>query len=215
MLTLEVTDNNEYIFHGRSFQITKDKNVLLAPYNKMVFNYGIILALLPTNGQETQFSQQIGNARFVRNKYLTERNKVYAEKKEILSVADYKKNHLPKLKEDNKFLYNSDKFALESALERVQAAFDHYFDGLKEKRNIGKPKMASKFKPNGNSYETKFTNNNIELLMMDNLPYIKIPKVGKVRFVLPFGETLTTILPPNTRITSIAIKRCNFKNKRK
>lgn len=209
MLALEVTENNEYIFHGRSFQITKDKNALLAPYGKMVFNYGVVLGLLPTDTQKQQLSQQIGNARFVRNKYLEERNKLYSETKETLSVADYKKHYLPKLKEEYPFLKFSDKFALEAALERVQAAFDNFFEGLKEGRNVGKPKMASKFKPNGNSYETKFTNNNIELLMVDNLPYIKIPKVDKIRFVLPIGQTLDTILPKNTRITSITIKRSN------
>ena len=39
-LTL-IVDNNNYIFFGRSMQITKDKNLLLKPYHKQILNYGI------------------------------------------------------------------------------------------------------------------------------------------------------------------------------
>jgi putative transposase len=46
-------------------------------------------------------------------------------------------------------------------------------------------------------------------MLIDNLPYIKIPKVGKVRFILPFGQTINSILPNNTRITSATIRRFN------
>ena len=208
MLTLEVKNNN-FIFHGRSMQITKDKNTLLAPYNKMVFNYGVVLKLLPTSVQESNINQQIGNARFVRNNYLKEREELYKSSKTTLTVADYKANYLPKLKTDNPFLSLSDKFALESAVERVQNAYDHFFDNLKNGRKAGFPKFASKYKPNGNSYTTKFTNNNIELMMVNNIPYVKIPKVGKVRFVLPVGQTINSILPSHTRITSATIRRFN------
>lgn len=51
MLTLEVK-NDTFIFHGRSMQITKEKNKLLAPYNKILLNYGVILQLLPTEEQK-------------------------------------------------------------------------------------------------------------------------------------------------------------------
>ena len=37
-LTLKV-DNGEFIFSGRSIQITKDKNNLLKDYNKQIYNY--------------------------------------------------------------------------------------------------------------------------------------------------------------------------------
>ena len=125
MLTLEV-DNDNYIFHGRSMQITKEKNKLLASYNKMVFNYGIVLMTLPTEENIRAFNQQIGNARFVRNDYLSQRNNVYLTTKSILSVAEYKKDYLPKLKSEHQFLKLSDKFALEAAIENVQKAFEHF-----------------------------------------------------------------------------------------
>ena len=208
MLTLEV-NNGEFIFHGRSMQITKEKNALLAPYGKILFSYGKVLRLLPTEVETQNINQQIGNARFVRNSYLNERNKIYETSKTTLTVADYKKNYLPKLKEDNPFLYLSDKFALESAVERVDDAYNHFFDNLKNGRKAGFPKMASKFKPNGNSYTTKFTNNNIGLYIIDGLPYIKLPKLGKMRFVLPVGETIDSIFPRGTKITSATIRRSN------
>ena len=208
MLTLEVK-NNEFIFHGRSMQITKDKNTLLAPFGKMVFNYGVILKLLPIEDQVFKMNQQIGNARFVRNDYLNERETQYKKDKSTLTVADYKKNHLPKLKKAKPFLSLSDKFALESAIEHVDDAYQHFFNNLKNGRKAGFPKFASKYKPNGNSYTTKFTNNNIELMIVDSFPYIKIPKIGKVRFVMPAKQTINSILPNHTRITSATIRRFN------
>ena len=208
MLTLEVK-NDQFIFHGRSMQITKDKNALLAPFGKMVLNYGVVSSLIPTDDQISKISQQIGNARFVRNDYLNQRESLYRSSKQTLTVADYKKNHLPKLKKDKPFLSLSDKFALESAIEHVDDAYKHFFDNLKNGRKDGFPKFASKYKPNGNSYTTKFTNNNIELMLIDDVPYVKIPKVGKVRFVMPVKQTINSILPNHTRITSATIRRFN------
>lgn len=142
------------------------------------------------------------------------RNEQYKIDKTTLSVNDYKKNNLPELKVTHSFLYSSDKFALESAIENVQDAFDHFYDNIKNGKRgkqSGFPKFASKYKPNGNSYITKFSNNNIELLIIDNLPYIKLPKVGKIRFVLPFKQAIDTILPKHTRITSATIHQSNGK----
>jgi putative transposase len=208
LLNLEII-NNEFVFHGRSMQITKDKNTLLEPHGKMVSNCGIILQLLPTDEQATNLNQQIGNARFVRNNYLTERINLYTTSKTTLSPADYKKNYLPALKNNNPFLLLSDKFALESAVEHVDNAYNNFFDNLKKGKKAGFPKFTNKYKPNGNSYTTKFTNNNIELLMVDNIPYLKLPKIGKVRFILPIKQTISTLQPFNARITSVTIKKHN------
>ena len=207
MLSLEVTNNNEFLFHGRSINITRDKNQLLAPFGKMISNYGVVLSLVPTEEQVSLLNQQIGNARFVRNRYLADRMEYYEENKETLSVSQYKKEILPQLKEENPFLLLSDKFALESALEHIDFAYTRFFEGIKKGQKMGFPKFASKFKPNGNAYTTKYTNGNIGLLMVDNLPYVKLPKIGKVRFVLPVGKTINSILPNNTRITSASVQR--------
>ncbi len=212
MLSLEVTNNNEFLFHGRSINITRDKTQLLAPFGKMVSNYGIVLSLIPTEEQVSLLNQQIGNARFVRNRYLADRMEYYEEHKETLSVSQYKKENLPQLKENNPFLKLSDKFALESALEHIDFAYNRFFEGIKKRQKVGFPKFASKFKPNGNAYTTKYTKGNIGLLMVESLPYIKLLKVGKVHFVLPAGKSINSILPDNTRITSASVQRSGGKS---
>ena len=211
MLSLEITNNNEFLFHGCSINNTRDKNQLLAPFCKMISNYGIVLSLIPTEEQISLLNQQIGNARFVRNRYLADRIKHYEEYKEILSVSQYKKANLPQLKKDNPFLKLSDKFAIEGALMHVDFAYNCFFEGIKKGQKVGFPKFASKFKPNGNSYTTYYTNGNIGLLMVDGLPYVKLPKIGKIRFVLPMDKTINSILPNNTRITSASIRRSGGK----
>ncbi len=198
---LIVTADNEYQFKGTSRHITADKNKLLFPYGKMIHNYGVILEILPTEEQKQKLNQQIGNARFVKNRYLGDRIAYYNEAKETLSVPEYKKTILPKLKEEYPFLQLSDKFALEAAIESVDAAYQKFFQGA------GFPKFASKYKPSGNKYRTKFTNNNIKLFIgEDHLPYIQLPKIGQIRFVLPKRQTVFSLVPNGTRILSASIK---------
>ena len=207
-LTLTV-DNNNYIFSGRSMQITKDKNLLLKPYHKHIHNYGIQLKLLPTEEQSNCLNQQIGNARFVRNHYLNDRIELYKNTKQTLTIEKYKKDYLPILKQNNEFLKLSDKFALESAIEHVDNAYKKFFENIKNGNKKGFPKFVSKYKPNGNKYTTKFTNNNIEILEINGLPYIKLPKLGKIRFILPKTHTINTLIPNNTKILSVSIQKQN------
>ena len=201
-ITAEQLQDGSFRFHGRANDITRQKNKSLEPFGKQVLNYGQVLRLLPTQEQAQALNQQIGNARFVRNRYLKERIRLYQEKKETLSAADYKK-HLPELKEENPFLYQSDKFALESAIEHVDSAYQNFFS-----RRSGFPKKASRFKPNGNRYTTKQTNNSLSLVLdKDGLPYIKLPKVGKVRIVLPAVKTFHGLCPSGTSIKKATINR--------
>jgi putative transposase len=178
---------------------------------------------LPDKEQISNFNQQIGNARFVRNAYLNNRIKYYEENHATLLVAEYKLDYLPKLKEENEFLKSSDKFALEAAIESVDDAYKNFYKNVKTHHKVGKhkniygfPQFASKSKPNRNRYTSKFSNNNIKLLEIDNLPYIQIPKVGKVRYIMPNPSKtqllnrkagLENILLPNSRITSITISK--------
>lgn len=201
-ITAEQLPDGTFRFHGRANDITRQKNKALEPFGKQVFNYGQVLRLLPTQEQAQALNQQIGNARFVRNRYLEERIRLYQEKKETLSAADYKK-HLPELKEENPFLYQSDKFALESAIEHVDFAYQNFFS-----RKSSFPKKASRFKPNGNRYTTKQTNNNLSLVLDKNgLPYIKLPKIGKIRIVLPAGKIFSDLCPSGTSIKKATFSR--------
>ena len=147
MLTLKI-QNGEYVFNGRSMQITKDKNALLAPYDKMIMNYGVVLSILPEENKKSDIHQQIGNARVVHNDYWEQRKAVYEKDKTILTPAKYKKDYLSKLKEDNPFLYKSDKFALEAAIEHVDDAYKRFYDNLKKGKSIkqaGFPKKTNSY----------------------------------------------------------------------
>ncbi|MCD8008697.1 MAG: helix-turn-helix domain-containing protein [Clostridiales bacterium] len=58
------------------------------------------LTLFPDEEQTSKINQNIGNARFVANHYLSDRDNLYKDKKEILSVSTYKKEYLTKLKKE-------------------------------------------------------------------------------------------------------------------
>ena len=49
--------NKDFTFSGKSLNITKEKNKLLEPYNKQIWNYGIVLALKPNDKQKEQLNQ--------------------------------------------------------------------------------------------------------------------------------------------------------------
>lgn len=192
-----------FTLSGRSYQVTKGKNAALKPFGKQVHDYGQVLRLLPEANQMQSLSQHIGNSRFVRNHYLNDRIEYYQTYHKILTVSAYKKEWLPKLKEEFTFLKGTDKFALETALEKVDDAYKRFFNGQADF-----PNFMSKNKPQGNKYTTKQTNDNIRLLIgEDGLPYIQLPVIGKVRFVMPKGATFTSLCPPGTRILKATVSK--------
>ncbi len=202
-MTLEVQDNT-YIFHGRAMKNTETKNALLAPLRMQVWEYGIVLTLLPIPEQMNALNQQIGNARVVRNRYLDDRNRYYHGHHQILTPAVYKKEYLPALKEELPYLKLSDKFALEAAIEHIDEGFKRAYSS----KAAGFPHFASAQKPNGSQYTTKYTNNNIRVCTgEDGVSRLQLPKVGRVRFVLPKGMSAADIVPVNTRILSVSVKR--------
>lgn len=204
-MAIEVIKQNDgtFQFHGRSLRITEDKNKALGPFGMCLHNYGIVLMLLPDEAQTNALDQQIGNARFIRNRYLADRQAYYAQTGESLTVPCYKKKYLPKLKAEFPFLCLSDKFALESSLEQVDTAYKNFFQ-----KRTGFPRFACKNMPSGNRYMTKFTNGNIAVLTgADGLSYVKLPKIGQVRFVLPKGKTAQDVIPAGVSVLSAAIKR--------
>ena len=183
------------------FNIIKQKNKALEPYGKCIHNYGVLLELIPEDKQAA-INQQIGNARVVHNDYLSKREEYYKETKKALTVSQYKKEYLPALKDEKEYLKDTDKFVYENACRNVDDAYNRFFKGLS-----GFPKYASRTKPNGNSFTTNFTNNNIELKMIDGIPYVKLPKVGCVRFILPKGKILTDIQPQGESIKAATVSR--------
>ena len=183
------------------FNIIKQKNKALEPYGKCIHNYGVLLELIPEDKQAA-INQQIGNARVVHNDYLSKREEYYKETKKALTVSQYKKEYLPALKDEKEYLKDTDKFVYENACRNVDDAYNRFFKGLS-----GFPKYASRTKPNGNSFTTNFTNNNIELKMIDGIPYVKLPKIGNIRFILPKGKILADIQPQGVSIKAATVSR--------
>ena len=202
-VTAEQQADGTFEFHGGKggFNIIKQKNKALEPYGKCIHNYGVLLELIPGDKQSA-INQQIGNARVVHNDYLSIREEYYKETKKTLTVLQYKKEYLPALKKEKEYLNNTDKFVYENACRNVDDAYNRFFKGLS-----GFPKYVSRTKPNGNSFTTNFTNNNIELKMIDGIPYVKLPKVGCVRFILPKGKILTDIQPHGVSIKAATVSR--------
>ena len=200
-VTAEQQTDGTFEFRGGKggFNIIKQKNKALEPYGKCIYNYGVLLELIPENKQAA-INQQIGNARVVHNDYLSKREEYYKETKKALTVSQYKKEYLPALKKEKEYLNNTDKFVYENACRNVDDAYNRFFNGLS-----GFPKYASKTKSNGNSFTTNFTNNNLELKMIDGIPYVKLPKVGCVRFILPKGKILTDIQPHGVTIKAATV----------
>lgn len=202
-LTITV-DQEAFHFSGRSLQPTKEKNQLLEPFKKQLHLYGLVLELLPYPEQVSFLCRSFGCARIAHNDYIQAHNQVYQNERRSLSVSEYKKEFLPTLKELRPYLTEVDKFALESAIEHADKAFQNFFEG-----RARYPRFVSKKKPNGNRYTTKLTNNNISVEICDGKPCIKLPKVGHIPFILPKGKMLDDILPGGVRITKATVSKKN------
>ena len=202
-VTAEQQADGTFEFHGGKggFNIIKQKNKALESYGKCIHNYGVLLELIPGDKQ-TAINQQIGNARVVHNDYLSKREEYYKETKKALTVSQYKKEYLPALKKEKEYLKDTDKFVYENACRNVDDAYNRFFKGLS-----GFPKYASRTKSNGNSFTTNYTNNNIELKMIGGIPYVKLPKIGNVRFILPKGKKLNDIQPHGVSIKAATVNK--------
>ncbi|MDR6998969.1 RNA-guided endonuclease TnpB family protein [Neobacillus niacini] len=156
---------------------TKEKNEELAKDGLKLRHYGLKLRMEPNKKQKEQIHQTAGCSRFAFNFYLGERKEVYRLTNETLSVGDFKKS-FNVLKEHPMFnwLKKADKFALETAMESVEDAFQRFFKGQN-----GFPKFKSKHKSE-KGYTTKETNGNIKLDIQNQM--VQLPKLGKVKIRL-------------------------------
>ncbi len=147
--------------------------------------------IYPTAEQKEQIKINFGCCRFVYNFSLAQQRKeekLWYLTEELyqsgmLSQNNYKGkffnkkdaiNAIPELKKNYPWLKQADSIALQAAVENLAFAYDAYYDKTK---NNGKPVFKSKLNP-VQSYTTKMVNNNIEI----DENYIKLPKLGKVRF---------------------------------
>ncbi|MBV8883928.1 MAG: transposase [Chroococcidiopsidaceae cyanobacterium CP_BM_RX_35] len=157
------------------------------------------VTLQPGRTQEVLINKTIGCSRFVYNRFLALRKELYSTEKKTLNYGGYSQA-LTQLKKEIEWLREVDKFALQNALRNLETAYKNFFADLKKpkaKRHFGFPKFKKKhgFKQ---SYKTNFTNGNLEI--REN--YLKLPKVGWVRFYRSQEITETIVNITVTRTTT-------------
>ena len=131
-----------------------------------MISYTYKYRLYPNNSQKIQLSKTFGCTRFVFNYFLELANKIsYKSKIENNNYCNRE------LKLEYPFLKSVDKFSITNSIYNLDTAFKNFFT-LKER---GKPKFKSK--RHLQSYQTNYTNNNIEVFSNA----IKLPKLGKVK----------------------------------
>lgn len=121
--------------------------------------------LYPTNDQKVLFTKTFGCSRFVFNKTLDLRQKLYNQGVKR-SIFDFIKM-LPEWKQEYKWLTEVDSIALQQSLRDLDKAYIGNW-----KHNRGFPKFKSK-KNRKQSYRT----NNVQI----GENFIKLPKIGKVK----------------------------------
>ncbi|MGL5873362.1 MAG: IS200/IS605 family element RNA-guided endonuclease TnpB [Xenococcaceae cyanobacterium] len=157
------------------------------------------VTLIPNRNQEVLINKTIGCARFVYNRFLARRKELYDSEQKTLNYSGCSQE-LTQLKKEIEWLREVDKFALQNSLRNLETAYKNFFADLKKlkhKRRFGFPKFKKKhgFKQ---SYKTNFTNGNIQL--QDN--YLKLPKLGLVKFHKSFEITGTIVNVNITRTTT-------------
>ena len=127
--------------------------------------YTYTYRIYPNTMQEILINKTFGSCRFVYNEFLNDFNSNGY-------VSKYDKNNKcnNELKHKYPWLKEIDKFAISNSIYNLDNSCKRYMNKLG-----AKPKFKKK---NGlQSYQTNYTNNNIEVL--DN--YIKLPKLGKIK----------------------------------
>lgn len=126
--------------------------------------------IYPNKKQKEIIAKTFGSCRFVYNKYLAKRIKMYETNKKTFSYVQCA-NDMKKLKSELEWLKEVDSTALQSSLRDLDMAYQKFF-----KEHSGYPKFKSK-KTHRFSYKSKCVNGNIQYCGK----HIKLPKLGMVK----------------------------------
>ena len=129
-------------------------------------NKSFKVRIYPTKEQQVLLEKTFGASRFVYNHFLKLKQYLYQEFK-INITYNHTSKMLTELKRQKSWLRVPDKWALGNALKDLDNAYKKFYKGS------GHPKF--KRKGGKNSYRTN------DYIKVDNY-FIKIPKVGKLRF---------------------------------
>ncbi|KAA9011270.1 IS200/IS605 family element RNA-guided endonuclease TnpB, partial [Niallia endozanthoxylica] len=156
----------------------------------MLVNKAFKFRIFPNKKQMELINKTIGCSRFVFNFFLgkqKDKDTYWYMVEEMVQNGQLLANNwkgkclnkhetvkaIPELKKQYSFLKEVDSIALQKSVENLADSYDRYY-----KKQNKYPKFKSKKNP-VQSYTTKQTNGNIAVI--DN--YIKLPKLGLVRFV--------------------------------
>ena len=131
--------------------------------------------LYPTKTQEIQIQKTFGSCRFVYNHYLAQRTGQYRAAGKSPTQFQQMKD-LTALKQELDWLREVDATALQASLETLDTAFQNFFRGAKQGRQIGYPKFKSK-RNRHKSYKAKSNGANIAIVGGN----VKLPKLGFVK----------------------------------
>lgn len=137
----------------------------------MIVNKSYKTRIYPNNIQMQQIEQTIGSSRFVYNYFLEHRINRYKNLKESSTFAKDCKI-LTEIKNENTWLKEVDKFALQNSLRDLEKSYKSFFNS-----NFGFPKFRSKKKSN-NSYRTTWMKSHVS------------KKTGEVKGNIERGEKL-------------------------
>jgi len=130
--------------------------------------------IYPNQEQKELLDKTFGCCRFIYNKMLEERKRIYEQlKNNKKDLFNYKYKTEKQYKEEFEFLKEVDSKALQSEWRNLQSAYRNFFDGLKKGRMIGFPKFKSK--KTKQSYTTFSINNNCKIDFENKK--IKLPKI--------------------------------------
>ena len=129
--------------------------------------------IYPNKEQEILIQKTFGCCRFVYNQMLAYRIELYKTQGKSLNRFDCEEYMIHNLKTKHEWLLEPDKFALSSAIENLDNAYQMFF-----KKHTGFQKFKSRHN-HKQSYTTKMTNNNIEVSFEKN--QIKLPKLRWIK----------------------------------
>lgn len=129
--------------------------------------------IYPSKEQEALIQKTFGCCRFVYNQTLAYRIELYQTQEKSMSKFDSINYMVRELKPKYEWLLEPDKFALSSAIENLDRAYQKFF-----KEHTGFPRFKSRHN-HRKSYTTKMTTNNIEVSFEKN--QIKLPKIKWVK----------------------------------
>ena len=130
--------------------------------------------LYPNKEQENLIQRTFGSSRFVYNHFLAERKRRYEERKETMGYYACC-SALTELKhtDDHAWLKEVDSIALQQTLRDLDNAYQNFFRGRKDGKQVGFPK----FKKKHGRHESYTTKQNIEV----HDKSIRLPKLGEVK----------------------------------